>query len=259
MQLLGGTAHPGGAHDQPHALGDIQVAHGLPDLLAILSLDTPGYPAGPGVVGHQHQIAPGQADKGGQGSALVAPLLLFHLDHHLLTLLDHLLDGGTPFHSGVGIEVAADDFLKGQKTMALGPVVHKGRLQAGLDTGDPSLVDVGFFLLPGGGLDIQVVEFLTVNQSHPQLLLLSCVDQHSFHCGIPLKCCARPRPVGLSPGSTRVGRENRWERAADKPISNQFASAPGRRAMGAQHGVALDKVRAERRLNPGSAPALKRF
>src|SRR6185312_13691125 len=48
--------------------------------------------AAAGGVGHQHAIAAGQRQVGGEGGALVAALFLDHLDQHDLAALDHFLD-----------------------------------------------------------------------------------------------------------------------------------------------------------------------
>jgi hypothetical protein len=65
--------------------------------------------------------------------------------------------------------------------MALGTVVHKSSFQTGFDSGDSTLVDVRFFLFPGLGFDIQVMQGLTIDDGHTQLFSLSRVNQHSLH------------------------------------------------------------------------------
>ena len=192
LQFLLRAADPGGAHDQAHAVGDVEAAHHLADFLPVLALDPSRHAAGARVVGHQHQIAPGQADEGGQRRALVAALLLFHLHHDFLAFADRLADAGATTLGGVGIKVAAVDFLERQEAVPVAAVVHERRFQPRLDAGDATLVDVGFLLFPRGRFDIEVVEFLAVYEGHAQLFLLSRVDQHAFHDEIP---CARPSPA----------------------------------------------------------------
>ncbi len=52
LQLLGGAAQAGGAHDHAHLVRDLQAAQGILELLALLALDAAGNAAGAGVVGH---------------------------------------------------------------------------------------------------------------------------------------------------------------------------------------------------------------
>ena len=72
-------------------------------------------------------------------------------------------------------EVVPGDFLQRQEAVALRAVVDEAGLERGLDARDPAFIDVGFFLFPGRYLDTQVKEFLSINQSDPQLFLLSCI------------------------------------------------------------------------------------
>ena len=60
--------------------------------------------------------------------------------------------------------------------MTLGAVVNKSSLEAGLYSGDSTLVDVRFLLLTVGRFDIQIVQALAVDQRYAQLLWLSCVN-----------------------------------------------------------------------------------
>ena len=190
LQLFLRTADAGGAHDQAHAFGDVEAAHHLADFLTVLALDSARDPAGARVVGHQHQVAAGQADKSGQRRALVAAFFLLHLDHDFLALPDRLPDvGAVVLGGGLGVEVAAVDFLEGEKSVPVGAVVHKRGFQTGLDAGDAALVDVGFLLFAGWSFNVEIVELLAVHERHAQLFLLSRIDQHTFHKEIP---CARP-------------------------------------------------------------------
>ncbi len=60
--------------------------------------------------------------------------------------------------------------------MALCAVIDKTGFERGLNPRDPPLVDIGFFLFLGLQLNTQVIKLLTINQSDPQLFLLSGVD-----------------------------------------------------------------------------------
>ena len=159
LQLFRAPADTGGAYDEAHAAGDVQAAEVLAHLVAVVALDAPRYPAGAGIVGHEHQIAARQADEGGQGRSLVAALLLLHLDQDLLALLEQLGDPWPPatFAGLLGLEIAAGNLLQGQESVAARAILHEGGLQARLDASDLALVDVGLLLLPGGDLYVKVV------------------------------------------------------------------------------------------------------
>jgi hypothetical protein len=53
-------------------------------VLAVLALDPARHAAGARIVRHQHQVAAGQADEGGERRALVAALFLLDLDDEFL-------------------------------------------------------------------------------------------------------------------------------------------------------------------------------
>ncbi len=167
LQLIQAAADAGGAHDDAHAFGQIELAHDLAQFGALFTLDAAGDAAAARVVRHQHQIAAGQADEGAECGALGAPLLLLDLNDDLVAL----------FQAGV----VARDLLQRQKAVPLGAEIDKGCLEAGLDPGDSALVDVGLGLLPRAVLDVQVVEFLPINEGDAQLLGVGRIDQNSFH------------------------------------------------------------------------------
>jgi hypothetical protein len=60
--------------------------------LRVLALDAARNAAAARVVRHQHQVAAGQRDEGGQGGALVAALVLVDLDDQFLAFLERFLD-----------------------------------------------------------------------------------------------------------------------------------------------------------------------
>ena len=68
--------------------GICELAHGVAQFAAVLALDAARDAAGARVVGHQHQVAAGQGDEGGERRALVAALLLVDLDHDLAALAE---------------------------------------------------------------------------------------------------------------------------------------------------------------------------
>ena len=82
---------------------------------------------------------------------------------------------------GLGIEVTAVDFLKGQEAMPVGAILDKSGFQRRFNPGDAPFVNIGFFLLAGGGFNVEVIKPLAIHHGHAQLFLLSGVNQHSFH------------------------------------------------------------------------------
>ena len=182
LQFFGATAQPCGANNDPHFIGDGQRAQGFLELLAFLTLNATGNTAGPGVVGHQYQIAAGQADEGGEGGAFIAALFFGHLDNDFLAFLDDFLDvDATLDIFRVFLEVLAGNFLEREKTVAFSAEVHEGGFQGGFYPGDLAFVDVGLFLFAGSVFDIQVIQPLAVDQCHPNLFRVSGVNKHTFH------------------------------------------------------------------------------
>ncbi len=111
FQLFRGLAHTGGTHDEAHAIRHGQAAQGFFQFSPFIALDATGYTAGTGVVRHQHQVAAGQTDEGGEGCTLGATLFLVDLDDDFLAFADHFFDVGTTLIGVTGGEVIAGDFL----------------------------------------------------------------------------------------------------------------------------------------------------
>jgi len=184
LQFFGVAAQAGGAHDQADVIRHGDVVQCLLQRLPVLALDPARHAAGFRVVRHQHHVAAGQADEGGQRGALVAALLLFHLHDHFLAFLDQLADARLVVVQSRR-EVLAGDFLQRQEAVALGAVLDEAGFERSLDPGDSALVNIGFFLFPRGDFDVQVVQGLAIDNGHAQLFTLSRVDQHAFHGGSP--------------------------------------------------------------------------
>src|SRR5262249_44813452 len=151
------------------------------------------------------QVAAGQADEGGEGRALVAALVLVHLDDQLLPLLEGLPDRGAA-DVDAGLEVGAGDLLEGEEAVALGAVIHEGRLETGLDAGDDALVDVALALLLAGDFDVEVDELLAVDDGDAQLFGLRRIKQHAFHCYLLPRSYTRD---GQTTAPVREGRRRR--------------------------------------------------
>src|SRR5690606_22159805 len=181
LQFFRVAADAGGADDHPHVVGDRERIHRLLQLGAVLALDPARDATGGRGVGHQHHVAAGQRDEGGECGALVAAFLLLHLDHHFLALAQQLLEARLR-RVDAGAEVVARDLLEREEAVALAAVLDEGGLQRRLEPGDAALVDVGLLLFLRGLLDVDVVQRLAVDDRDPQFFRLGRVDQHSFHC-----------------------------------------------------------------------------
>ena len=94
LQLLLCAADAGRTGNQAHARGVLEPVHDVSQLLPVLALDASGHAAATRVIGHQHQVAPGQGNIGGERSPLVASLLFFDLDDQFLAFRNHILDSG---------------------------------------------------------------------------------------------------------------------------------------------------------------------
>ena len=65
--------------------------------------------------------------------------------------------------------------------MALGAVFDEAGFEAGLDAGDDGLVDVALALFLAGGFDVEVDQFLTVDDGDAEFFRLRRIEQHAFH------------------------------------------------------------------------------
>ena len=88
-----GAGGAGGAQDDAHALGHVEILHHFLQPRAVLrGGDLAADAAAARGIGHQHGVAAGQRQIGGQRRALVAALFLDDLDQHHLAALDDFLD-----------------------------------------------------------------------------------------------------------------------------------------------------------------------
>ena len=158
LQLLRVLAHPRGTHDQPHALRDFEAAHGLAQFGAVLPFDPPRYAAGARVVGHQHQVATGQREEGRQGRRPCCRAPPFST--WTTTSCPSLMSSSIlrfPASKASLLKYDREISFIGRKPWRSAAIIDEGRLEAGLDAGDSSLVDIGFFHLPTGRFDIEIV------------------------------------------------------------------------------------------------------
>ena len=191
LQFLCVAPDARGPHDQPHVRGVVQLGHGVPHNVAVFTFDASRHAAGAWIAGHQDQIASRQTDEGGQRGALVATFLLLDLDNDFLPLAQGFLDADAAAAlAGAFAKIDPRHLFQRQETVPFGTVVDKSGFEAGLDAGYLAFVNVGFLLAAGGYLNIQIVEFLAVDQSDTQLFGLRGVYKHTFHQ--VFLSCARP-------------------------------------------------------------------
>jgi hypothetical protein len=62
-----------------------------------------------------------------------------------------------------------------------GAIVDERRLEAGLDAGDDTLVDVALALFLAGRFDVKVDQLLAIDDGDPEFLGLGRVEQHALH------------------------------------------------------------------------------
>jgi hypothetical protein len=183
--------------------GTSKLRQGIAQFVALLALDAAGNTATARIVRHQHQIAAGQADLVGQGGALVAALVFFHLDDQLHAFLEHILDAAPAEIALLGAgNGGAGDFLERQEAVAFRAVVDEAGFQGRLDAGDDGLVDVALALFLVGGFDVEIDQFLALDNGDAEFLRLRRVEQHTFHV-LPLRDA---RPGAINPAAVRRRR-----------------------------------------------------
>src|SRR6185437_382636 len=180
LQFFGAAADAGRARDDAHAFGQLQLRHGFAQFLTVVAFDPARYAAAARVVRHQDQIPAGERDERGQRRALVAALFFFDLDDQFLAFLQRVLNARGA-HVDAVAEVLARDFLERQEAVAVFAVVDETRFQRRLDTGNDAFVNIAFALFATGGFDVDIDEFLPIDDGDAQFFLLRRIEQHAFH------------------------------------------------------------------------------
>ncbi|KAF4531234.1 hypothetical protein B566_EDAN019292 [Ephemera danica] len=180
LQFSSRTPDARGAGDQAHAFGVFKLVEVFLQLFAVFALDAARNATAARVVGHQHQVAAGQADKGGQGRALVAALFLFHLHQQFGAFLDGVADLGV-LHIHAFAEVIAADFLERQEAVAVFAVINEAGFERRLDPRDHGLVDVALALFAPFDFGFEIDQLLPVDDGQAPLFRLRGIDQHAFH------------------------------------------------------------------------------
>ena len=100
--------------------------------------------------------------------------------------------------------------------MSIGTKLDEGRFKGRFDTRYTRLINGCFLLLPGSGFDVEVVEFLAVDKSDPQLFELGRVDEHTLHVAALCRGCRPHAPHGshecFHPAAGPQDRPSRAER-----------------------------------------------
>jgi hypothetical protein len=73
-------------------------------------------------------------------------------------------------------KILGGDFLERQKSVAVGAIVNKSGLEAGLDACDFAFIDVGLALGSRWDFYIKVEQPLAIDHGDTQLFSLSCID-----------------------------------------------------------------------------------
>src|SRR6185437_5699298 len=142
------------------------------------------------------------------------------LHDQLLAFLQQLADTGLVVVSA-GREVFAGDFLQRQEAVALGTVVNKAGFEGRFDPRDAGLVYVRLLLFARGDFEVEVVQGLAIDDGHTQLLTLSRVDQHAFHCGF-LEVAGAERVVGGALTGGRPGDVPRLAAVAGSALRSRL-------------------------------------
>src|SRR5574343_1101850 len=175
LQFFGLAANGGGAGDQAHAVGHFELIHDFAQIGALVTIDAAGNATATRIVRHQNQVAAGQRNVGGQRGALVAAFVLVDLDDQFLTFLQRFLDlGAADF--GTGLEIGAGDFLERQEAVAIGTVIDEAGFEGRFDPGDDPLVDVALALFLGGGLNVEINQFLTIDNGDTEFFRLCRIE-----------------------------------------------------------------------------------
>ena len=110
----------------------------------------------------------------------MAALFFFYLNNDFLTFAQRFFDGSIA-DVDTFFKVGAGNFLKWQEAMTLFTVIYKASFERWLNASNNTFVNVAFALFATGSFDININEFLTINDGNSQLFLLSCIKQHAFH------------------------------------------------------------------------------
>jgi hypothetical protein len=183
-----GAVGAGGAQDHAHALRHFQVLDDFLQALAVLRAgDLARNAAATRGVRHQHRIAAGERQVGGQRRALVAALFLDDLHQQDLAALDDFLDlvllGSFGFQKRLTIGkwdliVIRMDFAECKETVAVAAIFDECGLQRWLYTGYPGKIDIAAYLFLVLGFKIKFFDPVATDHDDACFLRVGGVDQH---------------------------------------------------------------------------------
>ena len=104
----------------------------------------------------------------------MAALFFFYLNNDFLTFTQGILNGSIADVDTL-FKVTTGNFLEWQEAMTFFAVIDKAGLKGRFNTGNDTFVDIAFALFTTGSFDIDINEFLTINDGNSQLFLLSCI------------------------------------------------------------------------------------
>ena len=102
--------------------------------------------------------------------------------------------------------------------MTFGAVIDEAGFERRFDAGDHRLVDVALALFLGGGFDVEVDQFLAIDDRHPELLGLGGIEQHAFHV-LSLAQCAAGSGGEARRAATCRGGKARYAAVAAKTMT----------------------------------------
>ncbi len=168
------------AGDQAHAVGHLEFIHRVAQFGPLVAINAARDATATRVVRHQDEVAAGKRNIRGQGRTLVSALVLVDLNDQFLAFLQRLVDLGAA-DLDAGLEIGAGNFFEGQKAVPLGTVVDEAGFKAGFDTGDDALVDVALALFLGGRFNVEVNQFLAIDNGDTEFFGLCRIEKHAFH------------------------------------------------------------------------------
>ena len=188
LQLFFGSALTGGAHDDAHGVGHIELLDERLELTAGALVVDLAADAAAAAEGHQHHEAPRQGEIGGERRALVADLFFVGLHHHLGAHAEHVLNAGAALALKRARVVALVDVVEGDEAVALGAVVDERGLQAGLNAHHAGFVNVAADLLVACVGDVEIFKHAVFNNRDADFTRLCRVDQHLLaHWRVPAR------------------------------------------------------------------------
>ena len=153
LELVERRALRGGARDQSAVLLRLHLLEQVAQAVALVALELLG-DADAVAAGRQHHEAAGQRHVHREAGALRAHRVLRDLDEHVLAGLDQLLDAlGAAL---AVVQLGEDDLGDVEEAVLREPDVDEGRLHAGQDGVDPSLVDVADDRAAAPPLDVRL-------------------------------------------------------------------------------------------------------